>query len=330
MNTSIELVQNPVIKQNLKEVGKSVTERLEKLNINGQVATVDTVKALKDLRAQLNKELSEFESQRKFVKEGVMSPYNEFEDLYKTEISDKYKNAGNALKDKIAFVEDKIKAEKRDNVKEYFNELCNSESIDFVTFESVGLDINLSTTEKKYKEQCNEFISRIKDDLCLIDTQEFKAEIIVEYKLTLNASRAIKTVQDRKESERVENERIRLQVINKRKTALMHLGLVIDDMTNSFVYNDSIFISITDVENLSKEDFTTKYLYIENDIKSDKVSKEATNENKPVEEKKVLQAPTVEDKIELVTASFSVTGTMDQLHALGNYMKQNNITYRNI
>ena len=122
MNTSIELVQNPVIKQNLKEVGKSVTERLEKLNINGQVATVDTIKVLKDLRAQLNKELAEFENQRKFVKEGVMSPYNEFEDLYKTEISEKYKDAVNALKYKIAFVEDKIKAEKRDNVKEYFNE----------------------------------------------------------------------------------------------------------------------------------------------------------------------------------------------------------------
>ena len=330
MNTSIELVQNPVIKQNLKEVGKSVTERLEKLNINGQVATVDTVKALKDLRAQLNKELAEFESQRKFVKEGVMSPYNEFEDLYKTEISDKYKNAGNALKDKIAFVEDKIKAEKRDNVKEYFNELCQSESIDFVTFESVGLDINLSTTEKKYKEQCNEFISRIKDDLCLIDTQEFKAEIIVEYKLTLNASRAIKTIQDRKEIERIENERIRLQLINNRKTALMQLGLVIDDMTNSFVYNDSIFISITDVENLSKEDFTTKYLSIEGDIKLDRASMEVPKENNPVEEKQVLQAPVIEEKAELVTASFSVTGTIAQLHALGAYMKQNNITYRNI
>ena len=330
MNTSIELVQNPVIKQNLKEVGKSVTERIEKLNINGQVATVDTVKALKDLRAQLNKELSEFESQRKFVKEGVMSPYNEFEDLYKTEISDKYKNAGNALKDKIAFVEDKIKAEKRYNVKEYFNELCQSESIDFVTFESVGLDINLSTTEKKYKEQCNEFISHIKDDLCLIDTQEFKAEIIVEYKLTLNASRAIKTIQDRKESERIENERIRLQLINNRKNALKELGLIVDEMTNSFVYNDSIFISISDLEKLSKEDFTTKYLSIEGDIKLYRSSMEIPKENNPVEEKQVLQAPVIEEKVELVTASFSVTGTMAQLHALGNYMKQNNITYRNI
>lgn len=223
----IELVQIPIIEQNLIEVGKSVTERLSSLNIDGQVATVETVKALKEMRANLNKELAEFEDQRKYVKNGILSPYNAFEIIYKDEVSDKYKNALDTLKDKIAFVENTIKEEKRTSVSKYFKELCLSENIDFVTFESVALDINLSTTEKKYKEQCNEFISRIKDDLALIDTQEFKAEIIVEYKLTLNASRAIKTVQDRKESERIESEKIRLGLINNRKNALKALGLIL-------------------------------------------------------------------------------------------------------
>lgn len=323
----IELVQIPIIEQNLIEVGKSVTERLSLLNIDGQVATVETVKALKEMRANLNKELTEFEDQRKYVKNGILSPYNAFEIIYKEEVSDKYKNALDTLKDKIAFVENAIKEEKRTSVAQYFKELCLSENIDFVTFESVALDINLSTSEKKYKEQCNEFVSRIKDDLALIDTQEFKAEIIVEYKLTLNASRAIKTVQDRKESERIESERIRLGLINNRKNALKTLGLIFDEMTNTFVFNDSIFISVNDVENLSKEEFTTKYLSIENDIKAEKTTTEITQ---PVEEKQVLQAPKVEEKVELVTASFSVTGTMVQLRALGSYMKEHNINYKNI
>lgn len=323
----IELVQIPIIEQNLIEVGKSVTERLSSLNIDGQVATVETVKALKEMRANLNKELAEFEDQRKYVKNGILSPYNAFEIIYKDEVSDKYKNALDTLKDKIAFVENTIKEEKKTSVSKYFKELCLSENIDFVTFESVALDINLSTTEKKYKEQCNEFISRIKDDLALIDTQEFKAEIIVEYKLTLNASRAIKTVQDRKESERIESEKIRLGLINNRKNALKALGLIFDEMTNAFVFNDSIFISVNDVENLSKEEFTTKYLSIENDIKTESSINVV---GQPIEEKQVLQAPKVEEKIELVTASFSVTGTMVQLRSLGAYMKQNNINYKNI
>ena len=323
----IELVQIPIIEQNLIEVGKSVTERLSLLNIDGQVATVETVKALKEMRANLNKELSEFEDQRKYVKNGILSPYNDFEIIYKEEVSDKYKNALDTLKDKIAFVENAIKEEKRTSVAQYFKELCLSENIDFVTFESVALDINLSTSEKKYKEQCNEFISRIKDDLALIGTQEFKAEITVEYKLTLNASRAIKTVQDRKESERIEAERIRLVLINNRKVALKSLGLIFDEMTNAFVFNDSIFISVNDVENLSKEEFTTKYISIENDIKTESSINVV---GQPIEEKQVLQAPKVEEKIELVTASFSVTGTIAQLRALGAYMKQNNINYKNI
>lgn len=323
----IELVQIPIIEQNLIEVGKSVTERLSLLNIDGQVATVETVKALKEMRANLNKELSEFEDQRKYVKNGILSPYNSFEIIYKEEVSDKYKNALDTLKDKIALVENTIKEEKITSVAQYFKELCLSENIDFVTFESVALDINLSTSEKKYKEQCNEFISRIKDDLALIDTQEFKAEITVEYKLTLNASRAIKTVQDRKESERIEAERIRLGLINNRKVALKSLGLIFDEMTNTFVFNDSIFISVNDVENLSKEEFTTKYISIENDIKTES---SINGVSQPIEEKQVLQAPKVEEKIELVTASFSVTGTIAQLRALGAYMKQNNINYKNI
>ena len=198
MNTGIELVQFPVIKQNLTETGKNVTERIKALDIEGQVPTLDTVKSLKDLRAQLNKELADFENQRKFVKEAVLTPYNEFESLYKDEISTKYKNAIDTLKDKIAIVEDRIRDEKKAAITSYFYELCRSENIDFLKFENVGLEINLSTTEKKYREQCDEYVQRVVDDLALIETQECKAEIIVEYRTTLNASRAIKTVQDRK------------------------------------------------------------------------------------------------------------------------------------
>ena len=88
---SIQLIQKPVIQHEMARVGKSVTERLNALNIEGQVATEATVKSLKELRADLNKELAEFELQRKAIKEAVMNPYSEFEATYKIEISEKYK-----------------------------------------------------------------------------------------------------------------------------------------------------------------------------------------------------------------------------------------------
>lgn len=341
-NNEIKLVQRPVISHALVAVGKSVTSRLADLNIENTIATLETVKGLKELRAELNKELADFEGQRKFIKEGVLSPYNEFESVYKAEISDKYKSAIDTLKDKIVIVEDKIKEDKKENVKSYFVELCLSEDIDFVSFPQVGLDINLSTTKKAYKEKCNEFIMRISDDLRLIETQDHKAEILVEYKKTLNASKAIKEIQDRKEAEKAEKERIRLNEVQRREAVLRGLTMVYKDFTKTFeyVFDENIYIENGFLETSTKEEFTSKVILIEQLIANKKAHDAGPEPNIPVTTqpepiKQIvhqLRAPVVETKPieDLKTASFEVTGTMTQLRALGQYMKENSITYKNI
>lgn len=50
---------------------------------------------------------------------------------------------------------------------------------------------------KSLKEQAKAFIDKIVDDLNLIKTQEHKAEILVEYKQTLNVAQAITIVINR-------------------------------------------------------------------------------------------------------------------------------------
>lgn len=206
--TAIQLVQSPVIKHALQEVGKSVTDRLAELNIENLIATDDTVKGLKKLSAELTKELKEYEEQRKVIKNGVMNPYNEFEGIYKSEISEKYKKAIDTLKAKVSAVEDNIKESKKKEVEIYFNSLCASHEIDFVKFEKLGIDINLSTTVKKYKEQVDAYIAGILSDLQLIDTQEHKTETLVEYKKVLSVSEAIITVKNRKAAEEEEAAKI--------------------------------------------------------------------------------------------------------------------------
>lgn len=358
-NNEIKLVQSPVIAHALVEAGKGVTERLANLNIENTIATIETVKGLKELRAELNKELADFENQRKFLKDGVMNPYNEFEAIYKTEISEKYKNAIELLKDKIAIVEDKIKEEKKENVKSYFVELCLSEDIDFVSFPQVGLEINLSTTEKAYKEKCNEFIKRITDDVNLINTFEFPAEIMAEFKRNgLSAANAIKTVKDRKEAERQEKERLRLNEIQRRTRVLSGLCLVFKSFTQTYEYvsDENIYIESKFIETSTKEEFADKVILIEQLIQNKKAQEAKEREaaaqsaagkqgpiqqvipqavvinQPPVHKMEPLQAPVVESKPieELKTAAFEVTGTLTQLRALGQYMKENNLTYRNI
>lgn len=266
----IKLVQVPVIEHKLKEAGKKVSERLAALNIDGQVATIDTVKALKKLRAELNKESGKLKDQLKEVDKEVSAPMAALKELFKSEITDKYAKADDTLKIGIATVENKVKDEKEANLKVYFIELCQSEDIDFITFDKLNIEVNLSTSEKKYKEQINEFVQKACSDIDLIKTMQHEAEIMAEYKRTLNASKAIQDVKERKEAEEKEKERIRIQELNRRKREFGSIGMNFDEMTKTFVYNDNIYISADKVRDISKEDFNKVLVEFEEKIRTNK------------------------------------------------------------
>jgi hypothetical protein len=323
----IKLVQVPVITHKMQEVGRNVAKRLEALNIDNLVATIDTVKSLKELRADLNKELKEFEDQRKFIKNGVMNPYNEFDTIYKVEISERYDSAIDKLKTKITDVEMKIKDEKKIEIINYLDELLSSEKIDFLNFAKLGLEINLTTTIKNYKEQCNAFVMKVVDDMNLIKSLDHQAEIMAEYKSTLNASKAIQDVRDRKERERLEQERIKQAELLNRQGLLRNLGMTFDQLTNSFIYNDEIYISNDVLKQSDKLVFEQKYVELEQKIKADQVVESPAVK---VEKPAVISAPVVETKQEIVTASFEVQGTMVQMKKLKEFLISNNITYKNI
>ena len=123
------------------------------------------------------------------------------------------------------------------------------------------------------------------------------------------------------------------------------------DLTKAFVYSldDAIYVRQSDIESLSKEDWNKKFVEVESIIAEKKsqatlsfttspTSRTPTKEaaETPVPETKTpdpLPAPieVKEDtKEDVFTASFEVQGTMAQLKALGAYMKENNINYKNI
>lgn len=331
----IELTQKPVIKHKLQEIGAKVTGRLSELNLENQVATSETIQTLKNLRAELNKELADFEGQRKAIKEGVNNPYLEFEAIYKVEISEKYKAGIDTLKDKIATFEDKIKTDKSNAVEAYFNELCISEKIDFIKFENLGLDINLTISEKKYKEQVNEFIAKVQDDLALIKTTDFEAEILTEYKDTLNVSQSIVKVKERKDAEAKEAQRIKAEATLKRQNACIQLGLKWSEITSAYEYSPDTYITKDDIQNLTNDEFIAKFASVEAVILEAKRLEQSQASSAPVAPPVAapVQAPIVaqpEQKEPIKTASFEVTATWAKLRALGEYMTANGITYKNI
>lgn len=191
----IEIKQLPVIEERLKSVSKVIDERVK--NATNLVCTEESVKAIKEIRADLNKDYKEFEAQRKAVKEQIMKPYNDFDNIYKECISDKFRNADLILKGKIDNVENELKAKKEQEVKEYFEEYKIANNIDFITYEQARINVTLSASMKSLKEQAKVFIDKIAADLNLIETQEHKTEILVEYKQTLNVSQAITSITNR-------------------------------------------------------------------------------------------------------------------------------------
>ena len=213
MQELIIVKQLPQIEEHLKELSIEVDKKVE--SAKSLVCTDENVKAIKQVRADLNKEFKEVEQQRKIVKEQILAPYMKFEDIYKTYISEKYKSADIELKSKIESVENELKTKKQQEVREYFEEYKNANDIDFVTYEQIGINVTLSASMKSLKEQAKQFIDKVVDDLKLIETQEHKAEILVEYKQTLNVSKAITTVTNRFKA--IEEEKKRQEELKQRQ-----------------------------------------------------------------------------------------------------------------
>ncbi|MBQ2348032.1 MAG: DUF1351 domain-containing protein, partial [Clostridia bacterium] len=195
-NEIIVVKQLPVIEQQLAQIKAKVTERVSA--VTKLICTEETVKEIKKARTELNAEFKAWEDKRKEVKTAVMSPYEQFEAVYKDCISDSYKAADKDLKQKIDEVEQELKNKKSAEVQSYFEEYLASKEIAFVTYEQAGINVTLSASLKSLKEQAKNFIDRIVSDLALIETfTDLKAEILVEYKKSLNVSDAITGVKAR-------------------------------------------------------------------------------------------------------------------------------------
>lgn len=207
----ITIKQLPIIEERLQLIKAEIdakTQHVLALDCNDA-----TVKAIKSLRADLNKDFSELEEKRKEVKRAVMSPYERFEEVYTECVTNIYKQTDAILKGRIAIVENAIKANKDKEIRAYYDEYAESLGIDFVPYEKSGITVTLSASTKKLKEQVAAYLDRIADELKLIGTQpqDLQPEILVEYKRTVNVAYSIQTVIERKKAIEEEAERARQQ-----------------------------------------------------------------------------------------------------------------------
>lgn len=288
MQDLIVVKQLPQIEEHLKELSIDIDKKVE--NAKSLVCTEENVKTIKQVRADLNKEFKEVEQQRKMVKEQILAPYMQFEEIYKTYISDKYKGADSDLKTKIDTTENELRARKEQETRDYFEEYKQSLSIDFIKFEDAKIKVGLADSKTSLKKQAKDFIDRVNTDLATIMLQEHKEEILVEYKQNgYVLSTAISTVINRTKA--VEEA--------KRKQ-----------------------------EELKQKQLEEAQRIVDENIKAQTEATKQALENFRVPEQEVLQAPIIEEKQEeVLILKFTVKGTRTKLRALKEFLTNGGYEY---
>lgn len=193
----ITIKQLPVIEEHLQLVKADVEARTN--NAMQLVCTEETRGDVKKIRTELGKEFAAMEEQRKRVKEAIMEPYNQFEAVYKECISDSYKKADAELKKRIDEVESGLKSDKEKAIRDYFSELCKANNLPWLRFEQMGLKIGLSTSVNGVKTTLTATVLKIAEEVQELSHHEDAAELLVEYKKSLNVALALSTIRARHE-----------------------------------------------------------------------------------------------------------------------------------
>ena len=276
------------------------------MNLDNQLVTEDTLKSAKNTRTTLRKELDDFETQRKYIKEQVNAPYEAFEKAYKEHIKVHYDKADSTLKSKIDEVQNRLISDKSARIKEYFTELCLQQGIDFLIFERLPLNITITKSDKSLKEEVTGFVGEVSKSLQLIESfnepDEFKAEILTDHKQTLDITRAIQGAQYRRQQREAELARIeaqRLAAEQARAAAAARAREAAPLQAPAQVINEA--------------------------QPAPPVQPAVPIQPEPVQE--ATQA-VQEDYNEVVQASFTVIGTRAQLRALRAFLETNKIQYK--
>lgn len=283
--------QLPVIEDQLREIKANVEARVgEALSM---ACTEETRQAVKEARSALNKEFGELEARRKEVKAAILAPYEAFEALYKECAGDIYKDADRKLKARIDEVEDGLRQQKTDEVSAYFEEYRQSLGIDadFVGFNDSGIKVTLSDSKKALRTKAKEFLDRVADDLALIETQEQKEEILVEYRRTLNVATAVTTVNERHKA---------MEAERRRREAVAATQIAREDARAK-------------VEAAVKETATAPAVMPPAAV--------LMEDNTP---------PTEQVADKLYSAAFRVTGSLDQLRTVKKFLVDGGFTYEQL
>lgn len=284
VSQAVVVTQKPIIAYTLlKQISDNVIAKIEALNIDNLEANEDNLALIKRTRADLTKDFTELENQRKTVKDIVLNDYNIFEDEYKKLIANPFRDADVKLKSLSALVDDKILSLKIDGIVEYFKEI---NTFDFVKFEDMSLKIIKSKSDKVIKSEIDEYLSNIKISISTIETLPNKERVLAKFQMHKDLNRAISETNLEVQRE----EQIKAQNAERERIA---------------------------AERQQQAEQQQRQREIQAQQQSDAVEVEAMETAK-----QFIPEPEQKSEEKIYETTFTVRGTMEQLSKLKQFMKE--------
>lgn len=193
INELVKIEQMAVIKQQLDVVGEEIKKKVDtipevleefsKLDSKEQEEKKQEIKKYRTYLSSIQKQL---EDKRKEIKKEINKPYDEFNTYYEDNVKVLLVNGINQLDTTISDIEKKQINEKQIEVEEFIKEHILSNHLESIVdvvdvIEYANLKINLSTSIKSLKESALSFISKVADEVKLIDLEETPSNLLYEY-----------------------------------------------------------------------------------------------------------------------------------------------------
>ena len=211
INEIVGISQMPIVFEKLEMIGTLIDENIK--DLDKLECTEENKQEVKKRRTEINNTLKVLEDKRKEIKTKLLEPYNVFEEKYENECKTKLENASELLKTKIDVIENQQLAEKKSELREFAYQHIEANNLSqLIGFDSIGLNITLSASMKSLKEQILDFINKVVSDLKLIDMEEFRDEILIEYLNNLDfADAKTKVVERHKQMEELKKQQENIQ-----------------------------------------------------------------------------------------------------------------------
>lgn len=211
VNEIVKIESMAVIKQQLDKVDEFIKEKTKNIpSVLNELKTLSKEEKeekkgeIKKYKQYLSNIRNELENKRKEIKKEINKPYEEFNEYYSNGVLVELTQGIAQLENAIGDIEVAQKQEKYNELKEFYDEYTIKYNLDdmSIPFERVGLNITLNASMKSLKEQVVSFCEKVANDLKLIEIEEFKDEIMLEFRNTLDfANSKIRVIERHKQLE---------------------------------------------------------------------------------------------------------------------------------